>query len=105
MEGYICHLNVVIFVSLHFGRTPSNQVWVKRGKKRQMKNAGNPLQLRAVSVQYSQTITEEKSCLTGGWKERGGKNEKPQEQEKRMTSPFCHSCELAPLCFMEIGID
>lgn len=44
----------------------------KKGKKSQMKNAGNPLQLRAVSVQYSQTITEEKSCLTGGWKERRG---------------------------------
>lgn len=68
MEGYTCHLNVVIFVSLHFGRTPSNL-----GKKGKMKNAGNPLQLRAVSVQYSQTITEEKSCLTGGWKERGGR--------------------------------
>lgn len=40
------------------------------------------------------------------WVERkGGGDEKPQEQEKRMTSPFCHSCELAPLCFMEIGID
>lgn len=75
------------------------------GKKGKMKNAGNPLQLKAVSVQYSQTITEEKSCLTGGWKERRGGDEKPQEQEKRMTSPFCHSCELAPLCFMEIGID
>lgn len=32
MEGYICHLNVVIFVSLHFGRTPSNQAWAKREK-------------------------------------------------------------------------
>lgn len=31
-----------------------------------------------------------------------GGDEKPQEQEKRMTSPFCYSCELAP---MEIGID
>lgn len=39
------------------------------------------------------------------WVERRGGDEKPQEQEKRMTSPFCHSCELAPLCFMEIGID
>lgn len=93
------------FCFIRFWQYTAKSGLSKKGPKRQMKNAGNLLQLRAVSVQYSQTITEEKSCLTGGWKERGEKNKKPQEQEKRMTSPFCHSCELAPLCFMEIGID
>lgn len=100
MEGYTCHLNVVFFFSLHFGRTPSNQAWAKREKWKMLEILCNWGQCLCNTVRLLQ---RRKAVWQVGGKKGG--DEKPQEQEKRMTSPFCHSCELAPLCFMEIGID
>lgn len=100
MEGYTCHLNVVIFVSLHFGRTPSSQAWAKREKWKMLEIHCNWGQCLCNTVRLLQ---RRKAVWQVGGKKGG--DEKPQEQEKRMTSPFCYSCELAPLCFMEIGID
>ena len=38
------------------------------------------------------------------WREKK-ENKLPLEQDKHMTSPFCHRGEFTPLCSVEMGID
>lgn len=93
------------FCLISFHSRPEYQVWKRRTENQSLKGRKSPAFEDSVcetQLYGYKKKKRKKSSLTGGCKKE---DKLPLEQQKQMTSQYCHSCKLTPRCSMEMGID